>query len=154
MSTKSLWLLTVLLTGCTFSEAPSRDPDSTPTLAQTAGEPHVIRTESGLSALIAADIEHSGDAAVAGSLAVLGGGCVGVRVGEKKYLVVWPYTTDIVGSGVLQLALPNGGILEEGDFFEGAGGFYSAPLPDSVPSIPKGCTPQDEILVLSEVEVL
>lgn len=150
----SLWLSAILLTGCSFSDAPSRNADSTRNLAQTAGEPHVIRTETGLSALIAADIQHSGDAAVAGSLAVLGGGCVGVRVGERKYLVVWPSKTDIRDSGVLQLVLPNGEMLEEGDAFEGAGGFQSAPLPDSIPPIPKECTPQEEILVLSEVEAL
>lgn len=154
MSAKSQWLLIILLAGCSLGGAPRGAADGTPTPARAASEPQIVRTETGISALIAADVEHSGDAAVAGSLEVLGGRCLGVRVGRSSYLVAWPFGTDILGSNPLELVLPNGGILEEGDLFEGAGGFHSAPLPDSVPTIPKECPPHEEILLLSVVNAL
>ena len=91
----------------------------------------------GLALLLAGEGEGGGmDAMVSGTLTGLGG-CLGIRVEQEVYPVIWPVGTSLDSDGSAVLVGEERFLL--GDRLTGSGGFLTSPLPDSAPAVPRDC---------------
>lgn len=88
--------------------------------------------------LVAPPADSAGEAIVGGTLVLIEGGCVGLRVGEEVELAVWP-------SGTTPLAdepgvdLPRLGAFALGDEVRTGGGYGYPDHVREVPGLPEAC---------------
>lgn len=102
--------------------------------ACAGGNGQQVSTESGTTVLIAAASGGGMDAITRGTIEVVGS-CLGVRLGTKLSVVVWPVGTSTTGDSV-QIG---GQRVSVGDFFQGGGGYLTPPYPEGIPAVPQEC---------------
>ena len=149
---------TGLLTACTADSpteisAPStapyvtqEGPSSTSTPEPTTTGPTLTLADGSLVVISASDADGATGTPIGGTVAIVGGGCVGVQEGDNAYTVVWPDGTSLTpdGSG---LEVPGLGAVAVGDPLEGSGTrVETAAAPEDV-VVPDVCEPE-QILIL------
>lgn len=136
-----------LFSACSSSGPTSEEPEATP--PSSSDSPSIAIPDENRRAQVLVRTGSPGggsDALVSGTLTA-SGSCLGVKVEDVSYPVVFPTGTTSSGEAI---ELPNGEELSLGDQVSLGGGFYSAPLPSGIPPIPEDCLgPTGEIVVLN-----
>jgi len=102
-------------------------------------QPKVITSDSGIKVLVAGQDYGGMDARIEGRLTDVNG-CLGLHVGSREVLVVWPHGTSALSGSSLRVRFPNDSVAALGDLINGGGGFIErAPYPSSVPTLPAEC---------------
>lgn len=109
----------------------------------------VLETTDGTIVLVAGGQGGSGDAAIAGTVAVVNG-CLGLRIGTSAYTAIWPEGTTVKEDDPVSISLPGGEAVGNGSKVDGAGGFLTGELPSWAPAIPESCDASAEIAVMSQ----
>ncbi|MCW2793315.1 MAG: hypothetical protein JWO76_2413 [Nocardioides sp.] len=99
-----------------------------------AGGGQQVSTESGTTVLLAPQAEGGMDAITRGTVEVVGS-CLGVRLGTELSVVVWPSDASTTGDSVEI----DGQRVAVGDFFQGSGGYLTAPYPEDFPDVQQEC---------------
>jgi len=134
------------LAGCS-SGGPPEGEDS------GSGGGQVFSLPGGVSLLVSGPVDGASDSSVPGTVAVVGD-CIGVKIGDNSYVVVWPTGTTAGEGGDPGIVLPDGVEVALGSEIEGGGGFTApADLPATAPELPGSCSDAEQIAVLDTVNV-
>ncbi len=136
-----------LYSACSTSGPTSEEPEATPPSSSDLLSIAIPDENRRAQILVrSGSLGGRSDALVSGTLAA-SGSCVGVKVEDVSYPVVFPSGTTSSGEAI---ELPSGEELSLGDQVSLGGGFYSPPLPSGIPPIPEDCLgPTEEIVVLN-----
>ena len=137
------WLvgISLVVVGCSEEEVP--EPD----LLRSIG-PVVFTQGDGVAMIVAAQHDDVADDPLTGTLVTVGK-CVGVRIGDREMVAVWPSGTALLLAG--ELRLPGGAALKPGDEFKAMGEVVAGRLPGSVPAWPGKCPRPESVPIIMSV---
>lgn len=115
--------------------------------------PRVQETATGIQTLVAGTSDGGGDVAIQGLLTLVDK-CVGLKIGDTDYLVIWPAgsaSNDV--DDTVEITIPGGTAFRLGTTLTGAGSFFSGDLPVAAPPLPASCRSGNDVVLLDSAEV-